>query len=245
MTITEQTLIGDIAVDVPSSVRVFQHHGIDFCCGGNRPLGAVCEALGLWVPDVAREIEASTARDDAGERDWARASLQELTEHIITRYHDRLREELPRLASMATRVAQVHGARAPRLLSCIEATVRELDIDLTSHMRKEEDVLFPGLCALDRSGACSESLAEAIRAIESEHDRAGALLADLRTATDGFTSPKWACATTRALYSGLADLESEMHIHVHLENNVLFRRALARCRASDVNEEASDAAAEV
>ena len=226
MTITEQTLIADIATDVPSSVRVFHQHGIDFCCGGKRPLSAACEELGLSFEEVAKEIatSATAARD---ERDWTVAPLRELTEHIVSTYHERLREELPRLESMATRVAHVHGPKAPAVLDRIESVVHELSADLIAHMRKEEAVLFPAIRALDEGRATTCAVAQAARVMEIEHDHAGELLADLRKTTRGYTPPDWACATARALYQGLAELESEMHVHVHLENNILFPRALA------------------
>jgi regulator of cell morphogenesis and NO signaling len=226
MTITEHTLIADIASGVPSSVRVFQRHGVDFCCGGKRPLGTACAELGLSVAEVAREIEASAAKPDASGHDWATASLDELTRHIVATYHDVLREELPRVEALAARVARVHGEKAPGLFDHIESAVRELSADLMAHMRKEEGVLFPAIGALERSGTCAVPLAQAIRVMESEHDRAGELLADLRSTTGSFSPPDWACATTRALYQGLAAIESEMHVHVHLENNVLFPRVL-------------------
>ena len=158
--------------------------------------------------------------------DWTTAPLHELTQHIIAAYHDPLRSELPRLELLAVRVARLHGAKAPALLSRIEAAVRELSRHLTAHMRTEEQLLFPGICALEYSGACALPLTDAIRVMESEHDRAGTLFAELRAATDGFTPPDWACPGMRALYEGLAALESEMHVHVHLENNVLFPQAL-------------------
>jgi regulator of cell morphogenesis and NO signaling len=226
MTITEDTLIADIATRLPSSVRVFQRHGVDFCCGGKRPLGAACEQLGLSVADLKREIDgAATPRDN--QLKWTDASLRDLTRHIVATYHDALREELPRLAEMAARVSRVHGPKAPELLARLEATIRELSDDLVLHMRKEEQGLFPAICALDRHGPSGIPLAQAIRVLESDHDRAGELLSDLRVATNNFTPPDWACATTRSLYWGLADLEWQMHMHVHLENNVLFPKALA------------------
>jgi len=227
MTITEKTLIADIATDVPSSARVFQRLGVDFCCGGKKPLGVACEELGLSVADVTREIEDSAAAPATAMRDWTSASLHDLTMHIVAVYHGALREELPRLDTMASRVARVHGPKAPGVLARIEAIVGELSADLTQHMRKEEMVLFPAICELERAGTARIPVSAPIQVMESEHDRAGELMAELRTLTGGYVAPEWACATTRALYQGLAGFEADMHVHVHLENNVLFPRALA------------------
>lgn len=227
MTITEHTLVADIAAEIPPSVRVFQRHGVDFCCGGKRPLAVVCDDLGLSFDEIAREIEASAAAPRASDRDWSTAPLRELTEHIVTTYHESLRQEMPRLEAMATRVARVHGLKAPRVLDRLDHIVGELSADLNEHMRKEELVLFPAIRAIEDGRRPDVPLAAPITVMEDEHDRAGALLAELRILTDDYVAPEWACATARALYAGLAELEAAMHVHVHLENNVLFPRALA------------------
>lgn len=226
MTITETTPVRDIVTAIPSSIRVFERHGVDFCCGGKEPLAAACEQRGLSVAEIEREIEATAVGPNATDLHWADASLEALTRHIVATYHEPLRTELPHLVALAVRVQRAHGPRAPRLLHCVDAAVRELSADLLAHMGKEEQELFPAICALERSGRCALPVAQVVAAIESEHDRAGQLLTDLRAATDDFTPPEWACVATRGLYEGLARLEADMHIHVHLENNVLFPRAL-------------------
>jgi regulator of cell morphogenesis and NO signaling len=227
MTITENSLIADIAADIPASVRVFQRHGVDFCCGGRRPLAVACEELGLSVAEVTRELEVASAAPAVTDRDWNTASFHDLTAHIVAAYHEPLREEMPRLETMAARVATVHGQKAPRLLARIEAIVGELSADLNEHMRKEELVLFPAIRNLERGAAAKMALDAPIRMMEWDHDRAGELLGELRSLTCDYVPPYWACATVRALYQGLAELEAGMHVHVHLENNILFPRALA------------------
>ena len=228
MTITETTSVAEIAAAVPSSVRVFQRHGVDFCCGGKKPIGVVCEEQGLSFAELAGAIEAAAAGPADEQRDWAREPFGALIDHIVTTYHDTLREELPRLEGMASKVSQVHGATAV-YLARVEAIVRELATDLRAHMRKEEQVLFPAIRALEtHEGLAPLRLSTPIDVMEQEHDHAGALLAELRRITEGFVAPAWACQTFRALYHGLAELEASMHVHVHLENNVLFPRALER-----------------
>ena len=224
MTITEQTLIADIATAVPSSVRVFQRVGIDFCCGGKKPIGVVCAEQRLSFADVAREIEASGARWPGDDCDWTAEPLARLADHIVSTYHDKLRAELPRIAEMAAKVFRVHGAKAPRLLGRLEAIVLELSVDLIDHMAKEEAVLFPAIKALEagQRPRLPVPIASPIAAMVDEHDRAGALLAELHALTGSYAPPDWACATSRALYNGLEELERDMHVHVHLENNVLF-----------------------
>jgi regulator of cell morphogenesis and NO signaling len=226
MMITETTTIADIATALPTSVRVFQRHGIDFCCGGQRPIGAACREHGLDFAEIAGAIEASRGTDDSDTRDWSREPPGALIAHIVTVYHQPLREELPRLQTMAAKVARVHGFKAPHLAR-LDAIVAELSGDLLTHMQKEEMVLFPAIDALAREAAGRPfPIGAPIAVMEREHDHAGSLLEELRAITGGYQVPDWGCATMRALYHGLADLEAAMHVHVHLENNVLFPRAL-------------------
>jgi regulator of cell morphogenesis and NO signaling len=226
MTITENTTVAEIASTLPSSVRVFQRHGIDFCCGGKRPIGAACREQGVSFAELARAIEASATESAPDQRDWRRDPLHALVDHIIRTYHDPLREELPRLEAMAAKVSRVHGSKAEHLTR-VDAIVSELSADLRSHMRKEESVLFLAIKALEGGHVAPPiPISAPITVMEHEHDQAGHLLAELRAITEGYAPPSWACHTFRALYHGLSELESVMHVHVHLENNVLFPRAL-------------------
>ena len=233
MQITESTTVADVASAIPSSVRVFQRYGIDFCCGGKSPLAAACQAQGVPYAELVDAIDASAQQPRADARDWNREPLHALVDHIVTTYHEPLREELPRLEAMAAKVHRVHGSKAP-YLTRLEAIVSELSADLRSHMRKEETVLFPAVRAVESNGGrLAIPISAPIAVMEAEHDHAGELLSELRTITDGYVAPEWACQTFRALYHGLADLEEGMHVHVHLENNVLFPRALALTRVAE------------
>jgi regulator of cell morphogenesis and NO signaling len=225
MTITEHTTVADIAAALPSSVRVFQRHEIDFCCGGKRPIGTACGERGVAFETLVAEIEASAAGSTGEDRDWGREPLHGLIDHIVTTYHDALREELPRLEAMAAKVSRVHGTKAAHLPR-LEAIVNELSAELRRHMRKEEMVLFPAIRAIEAGTPTGVPISAPIGMMEHEHDQAGTQLAELRAITDAYSAPDWACQTFRALYHGLSELESTMHVHVHLENNVLFPRAL-------------------
>jgi regulator of cell morphogenesis and NO signaling len=230
MTITEQTLVSDFATTIPASVGILQRVGIDFCCGGRKPLAVACEEHSLSFAGLAREIEACAADRQPDEHDWTREPLHALADHIVNTYHARLREDLPRLGQMAARVLRVHGARAPRLLGCLEAIVRELSADLGEHMKKEELVLFPSIRAMEAgenasAGPCR--FPPPIRVMERDHDHAGELLAELRDITGGYVTPDWACGTFRSLYRGLEELEHDMHVHVHLSKTTCSSRV--RC----------------
>ncbi len=229
MTITPDTHIGDIAAAVPSSIGVFQQFGIDFCCGGQQPLSAACDEHGVSFDDVAGAIDrAALARPSGQARDWRREPLDELSAFIVKRYHEPLGEELPRLQQLASRVREVHGPKDPGLLEQIDALTGELAEELDSHMQHEEGVVFPAIRAAETgepAGDGAGRLDGFFDELSREHDHAGVLLGDLRRVTSNYAVPEWACRTFRALYEGLEQLEHEMHVHVHLENNILFPRA--------------------
>jgi regulator of cell morphogenesis and NO signaling len=233
MQITENTTVADVASALPSSVRVFQRYGIDFCCGGKTALAAACRARGVAYTELVDAIDASARRPAADARDWNREPLHALVDHIVATYHEPLREELPRLEAMAAKVRRVHGSKAP-YLTRLDVIVTALSADLRSHMGKEEAVLFPAIRTVEAGGGRTAiPMSAPITVMEAEHDHAGTLLSELHTITDGYVAPEWACQTFRALYHGLADLETAMHVHVHLENNVLFPRAVALTRAAE------------
>ena len=235
MDLTPETYVAKIATRHPGTIRVFQRHGIDFCCGGKRPLAEACSEHGLQYETLRRELAAEMAGPSPDERNWDEAPLAELADHIVARYHDRLREELPRLAAMADRVLTVHGEKYPDVLPALARTFHGLRSELESHTMKEEQILFPWVREMEgiaRTGANpaglpGPSVDGPIAVMEAEHDDAAHALAELRRLTDGFQPPTGACTTFRGLYHGLAELEADTHQHIHLENNVLFPRAQA------------------
>lgn len=226
MTFTADTTVAEIATGVPASVKTFLRYGIDFCCGGKVALGAACRDRGVDYEEVARAIHASAVDPAGPERDWRNAEPGELADHIVSRFHDPLREDLPALQQLAARVLASHGDKDPDLARGISSALGELTAELLQHMAKEEAVLFPAIRRLDRGARAGIPIDMPIAVMEQEHEHAGALLARLRALTSGYQVPAWGCRTVRALYSGLERLEREMHLHVHLENNILFPRAL-------------------
>jgi regulator of cell morphogenesis and NO signaling len=182
----------------------------------------VCERKGLDAERVLDEIRSELETPEAGARRWDEAPLGELIDHILTTYHRPLSEELPRLESMARKVLMVHGEKDPERLSELLSVYLALKAELDQHMAKEEQVLFPMI----QKGLGSMT-GGPISVMRHEHDSAAALLQRLRTLTDGYAVPADACNTWRALWHGLAALEESLHQHIHLENNILFPRALA------------------
>lgn len=222
MTIATDTRVGEIATEYPLATRVFARHHIDFCCGGGRPLAEACEKRGLDVEAVIAELQREI--DDTPEPDvrWDQESLHRLIEHILNTYHAPLREELPRLDGMARKVLSVHGDKRPDTLPELVKVFAGLRAELEDHMMKEEQILFPAIEA--GHGATADG---PIAVMMQEHDSAAAALRRLRELTDDYAVPAEACTTWRALWHGLEALETSLHEHIHLENNILFPRARA------------------
>lgn len=214
-----QRSLAELATQRSGAALVFHRLGLDFCCHGQRSLAEACEQRGLDVARIEREL-VQAERDAAPEVRWDERPLDALVEHVLTRYHAAHRAELPRLVDLARKVERVHAARAsaPHGLA---AFLEELARSLEEHMQKEELVLFPLI--LDGRGRMA---AMPVQAMEREHEDHGRNLERLRALTGGYRAPDEACTTWRALYLGLAELERQLLQHIHLENNVLFPRAL-------------------
>ena len=221
MTIDRERTVGELAVEHPLATRVFARHGIDFCCGGGKPLGEVCEAKQLDPEKLLEEIRHELAKGESEPERWGEAPIDDLVEHILFAYHRPLDEELPRLEAMAQKVFKVHHEKDEATLSEVLSVYLGLKAELEQHMAKEEQILFPMI--KQGQGAMADG---PIAVMLEEHDGAGAALARLRSLTKDFEPPAEACNTWRALWAGLADLEKSLHQHIHLENNILFPRVL-------------------
>ena len=220
--------VGQLVVERPGRARIFEKHGIDYCCGGKIPLTQACEKKGVNLDTIVRELSATD--DTRSEIDLAHASLTALADHIESTHHAYLRHELPRLETLARKVAAVHGEERPELVALRDEFLH-FKQDMESHALKEERILFPAIRALDQGlancGPCG-SIQHPIRVMVAEHDDAGSSLARMRQLTDNFTLPPTACDSYRALFAGLEELEQDTHRHVHKENEALFPRAIAK-----------------
>lgn len=212
------TTLAELATTRPAASRVFHRHRLDFCCGGNRSLEEACRTRGLDPEEIMQEIERETP--DGEDVVWTERSLQDLVNHIVTRYHVPLKEELPRLLQMARRVESVHGDK-PTCPQGLADHLARVWGEVEAHLQKEEQILFPMIA----SGPSVRPFGP-ITVMQHEHDGHAEGLEMTRALTADLTPPPEACATWRALYLGLENLERELMDHIHLENNVLFPRAL-------------------
>ena len=221
--------VGEIVAQHPALSRVFEKAGIDYRCGGKKTLDEACGPQGLNPHTLLAELKESVSSLENPTLDIIAMSLTELANHIEQTHHVYLRSELPRLNALTEKVASVHGENDSRLFE-IRETFLALFGELSSHMQKEEQILFPMVRQIEASETIPDfhcgSLASPIRQMEMEHDNAGSALESLRMLSDGYAAPEWACNTYRAMLDALARFELDMHQHIHKENNILFPRAL-------------------
>ncbi len=235
MRITEEATVGEIAAAEPSSIRVFEALGIDYCCGGKRGLAEACSRIGTPVEEVISRI--TQAEHDAhapAPAAWAQARLSAIIRHIVDHHHAYVRNETPRIGALLEKVVSRHG-KSHAYIGEIQNLFLAATQELENHMLREEQVLFPHIVRMEDAAAAGlplppaffGSVAMPISHMIAEHDDAGALFASISQLAGGYVPPEAACGTFQALYHGLHEFERDLHEHVHLENNVLFLRAIA------------------
>lgn len=238
MNIDVQHTVREVALSIPAATRVFEKLGIDYCCGGGKSLEQACGAANLQVQSVVELLRSAETSSEARlvtpRTDWTNAPLADLIQHIKQTHHSYTRDETARLAQLFEKVCRVHGD-AHRELNEIHAAFQALSQELTTHMMKEEYVLFPYIERLEEAVIGGDSVVPApfgtvrnpVSMMEHEHETAGNLLRQMRTLSNGYIPPPQACTSYKTLYSALAEFERDLHQHIHLENNILFPRAIA------------------
>ncbi|BCV68162.1 iron-sulfur cluster repair di-iron protein [Shewanella carassii] len=220
--------VGELVAEDFRNAHVFSRFGIDFCCGGGRSLASACERAGAEPTEVLHalsQLAAEGTPDDA----LAKLPLGELIEHIEATHHKYIRDTAPLLLEYAQKMVRAHGEHYEEIKP-LAGWIRALMDDLLPHLQKEEQILFPAIRALSQGqefNACFGHIGNPIRAMEYEHDEAGQILAKLQQLTNHYQAPEHACTTWRVCYATLAEFEADLHRHIHLENNLLFPKALA------------------
>ncbi|HEX7796077.1 MAG TPA: iron-sulfur cluster repair di-iron protein [Vicinamibacterales bacterium] len=226
----ERATVGEIVATDFRAARVFEEFGIDFCCGGRQSIAEACENAAIDAQAVERALRALppvAEHDD----DVTRWSTDRLIDHILTNHHAYIRATLPSIARQLAKLAEVHGQRHPEL-ERIAASFDQMSRDLLQHMMKEERVLFPYIqelastCRGERAESPFGCVENPIRMMEREHRAAGDELRFIRELTSDYVPPVDGCATYRVCFAQLAEFERDLHRHVHLENNILFPRAI-------------------
>ncbi len=233
MILDSSRTVREIAIENPSSVQVFESLGIDYCCGGNRSLDEACRRASVPLDEARRLLAIADEQAPAPGDNRAEATTLELTEHIVAQHHGYVRRESARLIPLLKTVVSRHAACHPEL-KMVQDLFGAMADELFAHMIKEENVLFPYLVKMEawlRDGhtppsAVFGSVEVPISRMLADHDDAGELAKRIRTLSSDFRPPDDACPAYRALYKGLEEFEQDLHRHVHLENNILFPRAL-------------------
>lgn len=225
--------LGQIAAKDLKKAQVFKKYGLDFCCGGKKTFKQACSEKGIDVTKVEQElqqIDKIPASRPLPYNDW---SIDFLADYIVNTHHSYVRKNLPDIKTYAEKVFRVHGSRHPELQRVYQL-VEEIYAELNAHMIKEERVLFPYIKELISAQNAQQPLHAAhfgtvqnpINMMEMEHELVGTNLAEIRQITNGYLLPEDACASYSLLYRLLDEFEEDLHLHIHLENNILFPKAL-------------------
>jgi len=234
MSIDASKTVGAIAAEVPNSTGEFEKLGIDYCCGGARTLHEACAEVRIPLDQaLARLQQGLAASVPSPARQWKTEPLADLIAYIEDTHHVFVREQCPRIQALAERVVSKHGRSHPELPQ-VQKLFSDLSDELATHLMKEEQVLFPYVVRLEQAAAAGEPVPRAlfgtvlnpVRMMMQEHDGAGDVLKKLRAVTENYAAPEDACVSYRTLYQALGAFEADLHQHIHLENNVLFPRAV-------------------
>ena len=227
---TQEQTVADIVTQDIRTATVFKKFGIDFCCGGGKPIQEACEERGANFEDLMTELNLvlNTTQSDI---DFQSMPLDELIDHIYKTHHKYIYDNGPITAQFVNKVAHVHGERHPETVE-VAKVFNELLSELNHHMMKEENILFPYVKSLLKKEAGLSDMhfqafvSQPVRVMEMEHDHAGEILKKLSELTSEYTPPVDACNTYKAAYANLGSMEDDIHFHIHLENNILFPKAI-------------------
>ena len=235
MSVSTAKTVRELALEFPQTTRIFERLGIDYCCGGHKSLEEACAAANLSAEEVmdsllSTEREAGAARKD---HNWQAEPLADLIAHIKTTHHKHTREEIARRGPLLYKVRSVHGQNHAELLD-IRGSFRGLSQELSTHMMKEDMVLFPYIVRMEEAVIQKDpvlpppfgTVQNPVTMMMHEHDSAGEAMRAMRQSSAGYQPPADACIRYQTLYKALADFEADLHQHIHLENNILVPRAI-------------------
>lgn len=225
--------VADLVTDNIKNAHVFKKYGIDFCCGGGEKLETACKRRNVNLEEIEKDLLNAY---NTGSREYKYNSwdLDFLADHIVNVHHQYVEESIPLLLHYCQRVVRSHANDRPELKE-IEALVHEMADELKSHLRKEELILFPFIGKMVKAAKDGSELerppfgtaGNPVKMMEEEHELAGEFIRKIAILSDNFTPPKGACNTFKAFYSKLDEFEKDLYLHIHLENNILFPKAIS------------------
>jgi regulator of cell morphogenesis and NO signaling len=233
MNFNDGTKVKDIALSNPAATQILENAGLDYCCGGGKSLHEACLHADVPAEEILNRLRENSKHVSPDEANWTVARLCDLTRHIRTKHHRYVREAIARVQILLDKVGAKHGEKHPEITE-IQTLFTEVGREMIMHMQKEEQILFPYIDALEKATSAHSSVdppflqtvRNPIHAMMKEHDAAGELVKQIRKASSEYTAPADACTSYKALYEVLREFEADLHQHVHLENNILFPRAV-------------------
>lgn len=233
MNITENNIIGTLVAQDYRTASVFKSYSIDFCCKGNRTIKDVCTNQNINADHLVKELEKATQKTDAEEVDYNKLPLDELADWIEKKHHHYVKTKIQEIVPYLAKVAKVHGARHPELLK-IQELFEAAATELTKHLHKEEMILFPSIRKVVKALNKNErvpflpfgTLANPISMMKEEHELEGDRFEEIAKLSDNFTPPADACNTYQVAFALLKEFQEDLHLHIHLENNILFPKAM-------------------
>ena len=233
MKFSGETKVKDIALSNPAARQALEDAGLDYCCRGGKSLHDACLHADTSAEEILNRLRENTKNTGPDDLNWMAAPLCELTRHIREKHHRNVREAIPRTQALLDKVTAKHGNNHPEVAD-VGRLFMEVGKEMIMHMQKEEQILFPYIDTLERAANAHgpvappffQTVRNPIHAMMKEHDAAGELVRQIRNLSSEYTAPADACTSFRALYEGLKEFEADLHRHVHLENNVLFPRAV-------------------
>lgn len=233
MSFNDETKVKDIALSNPAARQILEDAGLDYCCGGGRSLHEACLHADVATEEILNRLRENSKHVNSDEANWVLAPLGDLTRHIRERHHRYVREAIVRVQPLLEKVEAKHG-KSHSEIADIQRLFAEVAREMIMHMQKEEQILFPYIDALEKANSAHgsveppffQTVRNPIHAMMKEHDAAGELVKQIRKASMEYTAPADACTSYKALYPDLREFEADLHQHVHLENNILFPRAV-------------------
>lgn len=219
--------IGEIVANDFRAASIFKEAGIDFCCGGNKSITEACREKGADEPDLIRQLDALTQTPVTGAMNFKDWELGFLSDYIVNTHHKFVLKNLPELVFYTHKIAEVHGGHHTELIE-VNSLFTKINEELLQHLKNEEEVLFPAIKEAEKiatPGVKSTIISEITR-MQGEHEFAGGAMDKINVLTQNYLIPDDACNTYRVALKLLEQFEDDLHIHVHLENNILYPKAL-------------------
>jgi regulator of cell morphogenesis and NO signaling len=233
MNFSNETKVRDIALSNSSARQVLEDARVDYCCGGGKSLNEACLHAGVSAEEILQRLRENSRHVDPSDSNWTSAPLSALTAYVKSHHHSYVRQAILRIIPLLEKVNAKHGSHQPELVE-IDSLFRAVANEMTSHMQKEEMILFPFIDDLDRAAKNKaplespffQTVRNPIHAMMKEHDAAGDLVKQIRNSISDYLPPEDACTSYKALFQALQEFEGDLYQHVHLENNILFPRAV-------------------